>query len=115
MNKLFLGIMVATSLMLAGCGKPVKSAADNSKAFDSASADIKADWEKITAAAAAKDYATAILTCKKLQMQTALTEEQRSAVVATMTAEGNQMSAEAQKGDANALKAVQDIRQRWRN
>jgi hypothetical protein len=67
------------------------------------------------AAAASTDYATAILSCRKMQAQSELTPEQRTVINDTMTAMNNQMNAAAQKGDPKALKAVEEVRKRWRS
>ena len=105
-----------TLLSLAGCGKEsTPKTVVNPKAFDTASETVKADWQKITTAADAKDYATAILTGRKLQSQGQLTPEQLDELNATITTVNSQMTTAAQAGNPEALKAVQTIRDHWRD
>jgi len=107
--------LLALGLALIGCGKSASSKmAAGAKAFETASPALKDDWSKILAAANSHDYTTAILTCRKLQAFTELTPEQRAAVNDTMTAVNNQFTAAVAKGDADALKALQDLRQHGR-
>ena len=119
MNKIFAGpiglVLLMGLLTLMGCSKESspKPAAET-KVFESASAGNKADWEKIMTAVKSNDYTTAVLTCKKLQTTGELTPEQAAAVNDTMTAVISQMNMAAQKGDANATKAVAEIRKNWR-
>jgi galactitol-specific phosphotransferase system IIB component len=119
MGKFFSGAAMAALLAIcgagAGCSKEAApKVASHSKVFDSASPEIKVDWEKVVTASSSNDYATAILTCRKLQAQGALTPEQSTAVSDTMTAMNNQMTAAAQKGDQNATKAIEEVRKNWR-
>ena len=116
-GKLLSGIVLAVLLMIAGaCRKeaPALNGKDT-KAFDSASPEIKAAWGTIVTASSSNDYTTAILSSRKLQAQGQLTPEQSKAVVDTMTAMNNQMTAAAIKGDPNALKSVEEIRKQWRS
>ena len=101
--------------LLSGCSKKDQAkAANQAKAFHAAAPGLKAEWDKIMAAATADDYATAISTCRKLQARTDLSEEQRTAVNDTMTAVNEKMTAAAEKGDAKARKAIEDLRANWR-
>jgi hypothetical protein len=99
----------------AGCNQqaPPKVAADT-KAFDSASADVKDQWTKILAAAASNDYATAILGCRKLTATPDITADQRAAANTTLSAVSQKMFDTAQKGDAAAQQAILDVRKDWR-
>ena len=119
-GNLFSGIVVTMLLTMglatAGCGnKGVPSVAGDSKAFEVASPEIKTDWEKARSAAASHDFASAILTCRKLQTQGGLTPQQLTVVVGTMTAVNNQLLEAAQKGDQKAIQALEEIRKGWRN
>ncbi|HEY9175627.1 MAG TPA: hypothetical protein VI136_25390 [Verrucomicrobiae bacterium] len=106
----FLATLVLAALvgfLAIGCGK---SAGSGAKAFNSANAEIKAIWDKGMAAATAKDYATALLTFRQLSARTDLTPDQVKAVEQTATAVNDQMYEAANKGDAEALKAIEVMR-----
>jgi hypothetical protein len=118
-GKLFSGIGVAIllglSLALAGCGKKsVPKTPTSTKAFQTASPEIKAAWQNALSAAASHDYATAILTCRMLQMQSNLNSQQLASVVDTITAVNNELLAAVQKGDQNAIHAMEEVRKGWR-
>jgi hypothetical protein len=107
-------VALVLSLFFAGCSKPaIPKVPADTKAFESANPKIKADWEKAISAAAANDYATAILTCHKLQTQSELTLQQRTAVIDTVTAENNQLLEGLKKGDQNAIHANEQILRGW--
>ncbi len=107
--------MMAAFITLMGCNRQAPSTVTaDPKTFESASAEIKADWDKALAAAATNDYATALLTCRKLQGLEALTPDQRAAVAKTMAAVEARLMDAAQKGDANATNALAEIRRHWR-
>src|SRR3954463_3581651 len=111
--RLLLFSLVCTGL-LPGCSKKDQAkAANQAKAFDAAAPGLKAEWDKILAGAAADDYATAISTCRKLQARTDLSEEQRTAVNDTMTVVNDKMTTAAEKGDAKARRAIEDLRANW--
>jgi hypothetical protein len=119
-SKLFskIAIIILLTFVIAtpGCGrKGVPKIASDTKAFETASPEIKADWEKAVSAVASHDYATAILTCRKLQMEKELTSEQRTAVIDTITAENNQVLDGLKKGDQNAIQANEEVRKGWRH
>jgi hypothetical protein len=101
---LFLGFAVA------GCKKSGALAAGDPKVFDSASAELKEAWGTALKAAEANDYATAYLTLAEMRRQPGLNEAQNLAIAAESTLVHDRMNEAAQKGDANALKAIQDIR-----
>jgi len=103
---LFLGFAAA------GCKKSGSTGAGtvDLKAFDSAAAEVKEDWATALAAAQTNDYATAYLTLTRMQAQQQLTEAQYQALAAESTLVHTRMTDAAQKGDADALKAIQDIR-----
>ena len=111
-----LGIAVLLVLTtLGGCGKgSAPKAASDPNAFATASESSKTKWETILSAANSKDYATAILTGRKLQGQADLTLEQRTAVSDKVTELNNELTTAAQKGDQTAIKAIEEMRKRWR-
>ena len=111
----FNGALLAVCLFTAsGCGRSASNSGNGATAFASAKSRLsKAEWDvKIAAADAANDYATVILSSRKLLPQSALTPEQKSALAATMTAANTRMMDAVQKGDPAAIKANQDVNQR---
>jgi len=97
---------------LAGCSKSSDAiASSRSKAFDSASPQIKTAWENAIAAAKSHDYALAITGLNSLASDTNLTAEQLQAVRDTGRAVSDEMRAALNRGDENAKKAVEDMRQ----
>jgi hypothetical protein len=101
--------------MAAGCGKANTSdPAQQAGAFQSAGPRLQASWQLALDAAATNGYATAILTLRQLQAQTDLTPEQRAAVSNQMVAVNIQLQAALQKGDPDATKAQEELRNRWR-
>jgi hypothetical protein len=119
-GKLFspiaIAILLTICLAIMGCGKQaVAKVASNAKAFELASPEIKADWGKAMSAAASHDYATAILTCRKLRAQGKLTPQQLTAVNEAMTALNKQLLDGLQKGNPNAVRANEEVRQGWRH
>jgi hypothetical protein len=102
-----IGLVALAGFLAIGCGKSVGSGA---KAFDSANAEIKAVWDKGMTAATAKDYATALLAFQELRARTDLTPAQIKAVEQTATTVSDQMYEAANKGDAEATKAIETMR-----
>lgn len=110
-----IGVSAVVLLAVISCSKSAApDPAQQAKAFQSATPQNQADWNRALEAAKTNDFAVAILTFKKLQGQTDLTPEQRTAVTDRMTALNEQLAAAVQKGDANAIKALEEIRTRWR-
>ena len=110
--------LAAITMLATGCSKHAKGGAseqEQAKALESASPRIQADWKLAVEAAQTNDYATAFLTLRKLQGQTDLTPEQRTAVDGKMTQVNDAMLAAVQKGDPEAKKAFDEIRRRWRS
>jgi hypothetical protein len=102
--------LISLSLLLVGCKKDAKSVGSgNNKLFASAPAPLKADWEQANAAMATNGYFTAFAALKNLQQQS-LSPEQLKAVNDTVTAVNDQMYEAANKGDAAAKQAIQDLR-----
>ena len=95
-SRIASAILLTICLAIMGCGKQaVAKVASDTKAFEAASPEIKANWGKAMSVAASHDYATAILTCRRLQTQGKLTPPQLTAVVGTITAVTDQMLAAA--------------------
>jgi outer membrane murein-binding lipoprotein Lpp len=115
-SGLALAVSLAIGIPVAGCGNKatVPKAATSTQDFAPASPELKADWDKVTAAVKSNDYATAILTCRKLQAQVELTAEQRKVVNDTLTAVSNQLVDAAAKGDQNAINALEEVHKGWR-
>jgi hypothetical protein len=111
----FIGVIGVALLTLSGCSKSAApDATQQAKAFQSATPQNQAAWNRALEAAKTNDFALAILTFRTLQGQTDLTPEQRTAVTDRMTAANEQLAAAVQKGDSNAVKALEEIRARWR-
>jgi hypothetical protein len=111
--------MSATLLTICGCGDhgrdlSMPAVPKDTKAFDSASPEMKAEWSTILAAVETNGYAVAILTGRKLKTAEGLTDEQRKAVDDTTTVMLNRMREAADKGDANAIDDAQEIAPRRR-
>jgi hypothetical protein len=98
-------------LGLWGCSRSAESiGARGTKAFASAPAETKALWEKALSAVSSSDYATALISLKKIKEQSGLTPDQTEAVGRTATAINDQMYEAANKGDEKAKQALQDLR-----
>jgi hypothetical protein len=104
------GLCLFLGLAVAGCKKSSQAAAVDAKAFDSASAELKEAWSTALKAAEANDYATAYITLAQMRTQPGLSGEQGRAIASESTIVHARMDEAAQKGDPNALKAIQDIR-----
>jgi hypothetical protein len=103
-------VVLATDLFLTGCGKRgLPRSVSDTKAFETASEEIKADWSKAVSAATTNDYATAIITCRKLQMIKELTPQQVTAINATISALNQEILEGLQKGDPSAIQANETI------
>jgi hypothetical protein len=104
-------LLVVAAFLACGCGKKLGGGA---KAFESASAEIKATLDKGLAEARAKDYAEAITTLQGLYRTPGLTPDQTKALEETITAISDEMYAASNKGDAKATEAIKVLRQRQR-
>jgi hypothetical protein len=111
--------LCAALLMLglfAGCGKRDASAnVEKSTVFQSAPPESKAMWDAAVSASKTNDYASAYLILRKLAAQPDLNAEQKQAAVDMSTAVNTRMTEAAGKGDPQALKAMQDVRQSYRS
>jgi hypothetical protein len=112
-----LTVVLALASGLTGCdkGKPSGDPAKQTQAFQSAPAAIQAGWQLAIAAAATNDYATSILTLRRLQGQPDLTPEQKTAVNDRLDELNRQLAEALQKGDPNAAKAMQTMQQQGRS
>lgn len=120
MNRKSLSLMLPLALMLglSGCGKSQAKSPDpaqQAKVIQTASPEVQKGWQLALAAAETNDFATAILTLRKLQSHANPTPEQQAAITARMNAINDQLAAAIQKGDPEATKAMQEIRDRWRS
>ena len=105
----------ATVLLLGGCKKGNSSdPAAAIKAFDTASPEVKRVWQVALEADRTNAYAAA-LTLYYSMLREDLTPEQRDAVGRVSTSLKQRLSDAAQKGDAAALAAQQELRQRAPN
>ena len=103
-------LLALAVLVIAGCGRdPAALGAHNSKLFESAEAPIKSEWQTAMAAVNTNGYVTAVVTLQKLQ-QMKLTPQQLDAVNQTVTAVSDQMYQAANKGDARAKQALEELR-----
>ena len=105
----------AALLLFGGCkkGNSTGPAADI-KAFDTASPEVKRVWQAALEADRTNGYAGA-LTLYYSMLREDLTPEQRDAVGRVSTSLKQRLSDAAQKGDAAALAAQQELRQRAPN
>jgi hypothetical protein len=93
-----------------GCKKSSQATAVDTNSFDSAPSELKEAWSTALGAAQTNDYATAYLTLAHIRRQPGLNEAQHRAIAAESTLIHARMNEAAQRGDSNALKAIQDIR-----
>ena len=107
--------LIALAAVIAGCGQKKQALPAQTSAFDSASPEIQAQWRKASSAAQTNGYEIAVLTLREMQARSDLTGEQRAAVDNLSTSVNDRLSEAAEKGDANAKQALEDIRQNWRN
>jgi hypothetical protein len=105
---------IAGLLVVAGCGhKPSVEGALQTKAFDSASPQIKEAWGAAISGLHTNDFNVgAQIALWDLRQQTALTAEQRSIVEQTLKALSGRMFEAAGRGEPAALKAMKDVRER---
>lgn len=105
--KGFGGILLAVAMT--GCSPSATSvAARNDKLFQSAEVTVKADWDTAKAAMQTNGFAAAIFALKALQSAN-LKPEQLTAVNKTVNAVSKQMYDAANKGDSNAVSAIEKL------
>ncbi len=101
-------------VLLCGCGggskDPNKIGSQYDKAFASADAETKAGWEASKAAMKTNGYAASLLSMQAMLQKGTLTAEQGQAAREFSKAVSDQMYAAANKGDANALQSLEEMR-----
>lgn len=113
LNKTILVSLAAASLLIFGCGGEKKFTAVDparDKVFQSASAEVKTQWDQAIGAVKSNDYFTATMSLKGLFQNPALTPEQKKAVTETSQAVSDNMYDAANKGDESAKNAISAIR-----
>lgn len=104
-----LALLALLMLTAAGCGqRGVKLSSAQSKAFDSAPAEVQQAWTKALAADKANDYVNAQTLLDSLK-QMSLNEPQQQALDTERAAFGQRLWQAAEKNDPVAVKAVQEI------
>lgn len=105
------GVPLLIALCLAGCGGSAESRMSHyDKAFGSAPPELKTQWDSALNAVKSKDYAVALGTLNKLAVITNLAPQQAEAVREVSTAVSDEMYEAANKGDAKAKQAIEDLR-----
>lgn len=106
-----LGFPLLLALSLAGCGGSAQSRMSHyEKAFNTAPPEVKAQWDTALNALKSKDYAAALGTLNQIAAITNLAPEQAVAVREVSTAASDEMYDAANKGDAKAKQAIEDLR-----
>lgn len=100
-------LLLVAAVGLTGCGK---RAPDTTKAFQSASPEIQDAWQSANAAMKTNGYTMAILQLRQLRMHPALTSEQLEALDHVSASISEKMYEAADKGDAGAKQAVEELR-----
>ena len=103
-------LLLLTSCVLIGCGGASSAASRGDKLFNNASPEIKADWKTASGAVRSNDYAMALATLGKLGARTDLTPEQQKCITDLSKSVSDQMYDAANKGDAKAKQALEDLR-----
>jgi hypothetical protein len=106
-----IGLIVVILAATVGCNKPAPTP---ETVFQTASPENQARWQLATQAAKTNGYVTAVLTLRKLQLESALTKDQQTAVNTMMATVNVNLSAAEQAGDPEAKQATEEIRRRWR-
>jgi hypothetical protein len=106
----------AALLLFGGCkkGNSTGPAAAEIKAFDTASPEVKRVWQAALEADRTNGYAAALILYYSMLREN-LTPEQHDAVGRVSTSLKQRLSEAAQKGDAAAQAAQQELRQRAPN
>lgn len=100
--------MMFVAVIAVGCGRGVSPSAAN-KAFDTAPPAVKATWEKALAAGKTNDYAMSITLLRSLRTEPSMTPKQLEALTDTTAAITEKMMDAANRGDADAKKAMEDL------
>lgn len=105
------GLLAVLLLALVGCDKsPQTIASRGTKAFQSAPPEVKADWENTAKALNANDLVGAVTNLAKLQILETLTPDQGQVVRETSAALNDRIHEAANKGDASAKAALDELR-----
>jgi hypothetical protein len=109
-------LAVLAVFVYGGCKKASASGPTTAeiKAFDAATPEVKQAWQAALDADRTNDYVKGLSLCSSLLGET-LPPEQRNAVARLSTSLKQRMSDAADKGDAAAQAAVQELRQSSRN
>lgn len=112
MNTAFkCGLLAFLVLALVGCDKsPQTIAARGAKAFQSAPPEVKADWDSASSALNSNDLVGAVTNLAKLQVLETLTPDQGQVVRETSAALNDRIHEAANKGDASAKAALDELR-----
>jgi hypothetical protein len=111
LSALFSLMAVLLLATTSGCKK--KNGAPD-QAFKNAGPETQARWQQASEAAKTNGYVTAVLTLRKLQIETYLTPDQQAAITALMMTVNESLAVADQAGEPEAKKAMEEIRQRWR-
>ena len=102
------GCLTGALLLATGCGQSsAKLTTEQSKAFDSAPAEVKQTWEKALAADKANDYVTAAASLDSLKKMI-LSDQQSKALEVEREAFGQRLMKAVDKNDPAAIQAVQN-------
>jgi hypothetical protein len=111
MKKYFWILLAIIAMMVvAGCTKK-KTPDDIGKAFATADAATKGNWDKAIAAYKTNDYTGAITILQVLRIQPNLTPEQWNAAQETFSMVMSKAMEAAGRGDANAQQAMEILKQ----
>lgn len=94
--------------LFAGCGRPDAAAAFASHSDLFSSGQLKEDWDIAMTAMKTNGYVTAETTLNKMRTENP-TAEQLNAINHAIKAINDQLYAAAEKGDANASKALKEL------
>lgn len=111
----FLPLLLALTPALFGCSSKsdLKTGTDTSKlerAFQSTDANTRTRVDKVVSAIQVNDFAGAILALKPLTTDSSLTSEQKTAAKNLMYEVQATFAEAADKGDTNALRAIEELR-----
>ncbi len=112
-NSVILAGAAAVSLFVAGCGGEKKTTTVDparDKVFQSASAEVKGQWDQAKSLLKSNDYFAASMALKNVFDNPALTTEQRKAVSDTSQALSDKMYEAARNGDEAANKALDELK-----
>ncbi len=108
-------LLLPALLFVSGCGRssakdPNKVGSQYRKVFQTADPQVKECWDTAMDAMKTNGYASATLALQNLLQQTNVTPEQTQAAHETVVAVSDKMYEAANKGDAAAQQAIQELR-----